>query len=249
MAFFLQWMNTQFVSEELLKSLIATLMDVFPHVRAYHFDANILFFLASDSEIEPEARILATGEPFKSRPGEFKRKGIGSVNDLVAALAWDENGLGRLAADAPLITDNENRMAMQSVVAFEVGALPYSRLQELISQYGSLFDPQSNIHQEMASAIDFVNVIDRLMLIYAQGLSRSLAETLLASRNPASLLLEARNLQRQNRGPQADQMLLAALDAGPDNPVATYMLLRNRGGAVLDGSLPERITTVCQQSD
>ena len=238
---FLQWMNTQLVSEELLKSLIATLMDVFPHVRAYQFDAKVLFFLASDSEIEPEAQILATGEPLKSHPEEFKRKGIGSVNDLVAALAWDENGLGRLAADAPLITDNDNRMAMQSVAAFEDSALPYSRLQELISQYGSLFDPQSDIHQKMAFAIDFVYVIDRLKLIYAQSLSRSLADTLLASRNPVSLLLESRNLQRQNRGPQADQMLLAALDADPYNPVATYMLLRNRGGAVLDGSLPERI--------
>jgi hypothetical protein len=238
---FLQWMNTQFVSEPLLKSLIATLMDVFPHVRAYQFDANVLFFLASNSEIKPEAQILATGEPFKSRPQEFKRKGIGSVNDLVAALAWDEDGLSQLAADAPLITDNDNRMATQSVVAFENNVLPYSRLQELIRQYGSLFDPQSDIHQEMASAIDFVYVVDRLEMIHAWGLSKSLADTLSASRNPTSLLLEAKIMQMRIPGPRTDQKLLAVLDADPDNSIATYMLLRNRGDAVMDGSLPGRI--------
>jgi hypothetical protein len=238
---FLQWMNTQFVSESLLKSFVATLLDIFPHVRAYQFDANVLFFLASDSEIKPEEQIFATGEPFKSRSDEFKRKGIGSVNDLVAALAWDKNGLKQLAADAPLITDNDNRMATQSIAAFEDSALPYSRLQELIGQYGSLFDPQSDIHQTMAFAIDFVYVIDRLELIHARSLSRSLAETLSASRNPVSLLLGAKMLQIQGQGPRADQVLLAALEFDPGNAIASYLLLKNRGDAVLDGSLPELI--------
>jgi spermidine synthase len=238
---FLQWMNTQFVSESLLKSFVATLLDVFPHVRTYQFDANILFFLASESKIEPEVHMVATGEPFKSRPEEFKRKGIGSVNDLVAALAWDENGLDQLAANAPLITDNDNRMAMQSAAAFEGRALPYSRLQELIGQYGCLFDAQSNLHQEMSVAIDFVYVMDRLELIHARLLSRSLADTLRENRKPTSFLLRAKILQMQSQGPRADQVLLAALEAEPDNPVASYMLLKNRGDAVLDDSLPERI--------
>lgn len=238
---FLQWMNTQFVSESLLKSLVATLLDVFPHVRAYQFDANILFFLASDSEIDPEAHIIATGEPLKSHSEEFKRKGIGSVNDLVAALAWDETGLNKLAAGAPLITDNDNRMAMHSAAAFEASALPHPRLQELIGQYGSLFDAQSNIHQGMSVAIDFVYVFDRLEMTHGRGLSMRLADTLAESENPTSLLLRAKILQKQGRGPRADQSLLAALESEPGNPIASYLLLKNRGDAVLDGSLPERL--------
>jgi SAM-dependent methyltransferase len=238
---FLQWMNTQFVSEPLLKSFVATLLDVFPHVRAYQFDANVLFFLASATEIKPEADILATGEPITSNPEQFRRQGIGSLNDLVAALAWDETGMRQLATNAPLITDNDNGMAMRSVAAFEDTALPYSRLQELIRQFGSLFDPQGDLHQQLSSAIDFVYVIDRLELIHARGLSTALANTLLESRNPASLLLGAKILQMQNQGPRADQMLLAALESDPENPIASYMLLKNRGDAVLDGSLPERI--------
>ena len=238
---FLQWMNTQFVSEPLLKSFVATLLDVFPHVRAYQFDANVLFFLASDSEIDPEYQILATSEPFGSHAEEFKRKGIGSVNDLVAALAWDEAGLKQLAVGAPLITDNDNRMATQSVKAFEGNALPYLRLQELIGQYGSLFDPLSDLHQETGNAIDFVYIFDRLELIQAQLLSRKLLETLSASGNSNALLLEAKLLQMQRQGPRADRSLLAALSLEPGDPVASYLLLKNRGDSILDESLPERI--------
>jgi len=238
---FLQWMNTQFVSEPLLKSFVATLLGVFPHVRAYQFDANILFFLASKSVIDPEAHLVATGEPLRSHSEEFKRKGIGSVNDLVAALAWDKAGLVQLAAGAPLITDNDNRMAMQSAAAFEGSALPYSRLQELIGQYGSLFDAQSNIHKDLSAAIDFTYVIDRLEMLPARGLSMRLADTLAESDNPASLLVRAKILQMQGQGRRADQLLLGALKSEPGNAVASYLLLKNRGDAVLDGSLPERL--------
>ena len=238
---FLQWMNTQFISESQLKSLAATLLNVFPHVRAYLVDANVLFFLASELPIEPEAHILATGEPLRSHSREFRQKGIGSVSDLVAMLAWDEIGLRQVAAGAALITDNDNRMAMQSVAAFADDALTYSRLQELIRQYGSLFDPLSDIHREMAPEIDFAYIIDRLELLHARILSRSLADTLAASRNPASLLLDAKLVQMHSPGQGIDRMLLAALDADPDNAVATYMLLRNRGDALLDDSLPARI--------
>jgi len=238
---FLQWMNTQFVSEPLLKSLVATILDVFPHVRAYHFDENVLFFLASDSEIEPEANILATGEPLKSHSEAFKRKGIGSVHDLVAALAWDGNGLKRLATDARLITDNDNRMAMQSMIAFEDKALTPTRLQELILQYGSLFDPDSAIHQELAPEIDFVYVMDRLELMNARILSASLPATLVASGHPNSLLLEAKILQMSGRGPDADELLLAALASKPANSIAAYMLLKGRTKTFLDDSLPDHM--------
>jgi len=238
---FLQWMNTQFVSEPILKSFVATLLDVFPHVRAYQFDANVLFFLASESEIDPETQVLATGEPFGSHAEEFKRKGIGSVNDLVAALAWDETGLKKLAVGAPLITDDDNRIATRSVEAFAGNALPYLRLQELIGQYGSLFDSRSDLHQEIKHAVDLVYIFDRLELIQAHLLSRKLLETLSASGNPDSLLLEAKILQMQRQGARADQSLLAALTLEPGNPVASYLLLKNRADSILDGTLPERI--------
>ena len=235
---FLQWMNTSFVSEALLKSLAATLLDVFPHVRAYHFESTVMFFLASDSVIEPEMQILASGEPLRSHTEEYKRRGFGSVNDLVAALAWDENGLRKLSAGAPLITDNDNLMAMQSGAAFEKNALPYSRLQQLMVKHGSLFEPGSDLHNKMARGIDFLYVIDRLELSRSAILSKALADVLLANNNPASLLIGAKYLQAQGQSSRADQLLRTAMSRGIGNPVATYMYFKTRGAALVDGSVP-----------
>ena len=51
---FLQWMNTDFVDPGLFRSLAATLLDVFAHVRVYEpFPGNSLF-VASDQPIHPE---------------------------------------------------------------------------------------------------------------------------------------------------------------------------------------------------
>jgi hypothetical protein len=132
-------------------------------------------------------------------------------------------------------------MAMQSSAAFEYSALPYLRLQKLIGQYGALFDPYSDIHQEMSSAIDFVYVAGRLESIHARDLVKRLTDTLLESGNPASLLLEARILQMQGQGLQADQLLLAALESNPGNSIAAYMLLKSRGAALAGGTLPEQL--------
>ena len=44
----MQWMNVIFMDEELLRSLTATLLSVFPEVRVYRPDPNTLVFLASD---------------------------------------------------------------------------------------------------------------------------------------------------------------------------------------------------------
>ena len=46
---YLQWMNTQFVDEFLLKSLSATMADVFPNVRVYEWQKEVIFFLGSNT--------------------------------------------------------------------------------------------------------------------------------------------------------------------------------------------------------
>jgi spermidine synthase len=61
---FLQWMNTDFTSEHLIKSLTATLSDTFKYVRVYQFHPRVLSFLASDPQLESEKQILKSRLPF-----------------------------------------------------------------------------------------------------------------------------------------------------------------------------------------
>ena len=87
---FLQWMNSQFLSESLLKSLCATMLDVYRYVRIYQWDNEVLFFLGSQEPLNPERSLGMTGRPFSDEPVHYLEIGIGSVEDLLVALNMDQ---------------------------------------------------------------------------------------------------------------------------------------------------------------
>ena len=119
---FLQWMNSQFVTESLLRSLCATMLEVYEHVRVYQWTTEVLFFLGSDEPLDIERNLSATRPPPDRRPdplsGEGDRLGRGCAHGT-------EHGRGEPPAVrvrcAPLLTDNFNRMATESAVAMERG--------------------------------------------------------------------------------------------------------------------------------
>jgi spermidine synthase len=112
---FVQWMNVLFMDEDLMRSLTATLLSVFGEVRVYRPDPNTVVFLASDQPLNPELQLAQTGYPLRSAPLHYARFGINNVEDLLAALVLDTEGARRLAAGAPLITDDDNRIATSNI--------------------------------------------------------------------------------------------------------------------------------------
>ncbi|MEZ5475618.1 MAG: fused MFS/spermidine synthase [Steroidobacteraceae bacterium] len=89
---FVQWMNVAFLDERLLRSLSATLLDVFGELRVYRPDPATLVFVAATKPLDLERQLVATGIPLRRTPLHFARFGINVVEDLVAALALDERG-------------------------------------------------------------------------------------------------------------------------------------------------------------
>jgi predicted membrane-bound spermidine synthase len=118
---FVQWMNVSFLDETLLRSLTATLLDVFREVRVYRPDPGTLVFLASDAPLELEQQLAETGAPLNWAPLHFARFGINNLEDLVTALAFDTRGARELAAGAQLITDDDNRLATSNVFETQRG--------------------------------------------------------------------------------------------------------------------------------
>lgn len=112
---FVQWMNVIFMDEDLLRSLTATLLSVFPEVRVYRPDPNTVVFLASDQPLDLETELARSGLPLRDAPLHYARYGINNVEDLIAALVLDADGARRIAAGARLITDDDNRIATSSV--------------------------------------------------------------------------------------------------------------------------------------
>jgi len=109
-----QWMQAGFLTESLLRSLGATLRDVFPHVRLYRPAGGMLVFLASDAPLDVEREVARTGEPFRSHPEFYRSVGVACLEDVVALLALEPDGLEALCAGAAVSTDDENLLAMHA---------------------------------------------------------------------------------------------------------------------------------------
>jgi spermidine synthase len=129
---FVQWMGLQFVDEALFRSLLATLLDVFPHVRLYQADSNSALFVASPEPLELERQVAAT---VPRDVNGFARLGIRVPEDLAATFVLDEAGVRALAAGAPLATDDHNLLATHSP---RILARPIGKIDRLVSPHDPL---------------------------------------------------------------------------------------------------------------
>jgi len=109
---FVQWIGLGFVDEALLRSLAATLVDVFPHVEIYQpGGTNGILFAAS---AEPLALIEGTRRALQLVPADYARFGIHRVEDVAAARVLDSAGTRALAQGGALNTDDHNLLASRA---------------------------------------------------------------------------------------------------------------------------------------
>ena len=224
---FLQWMNSQFVTESLLQSLCATILDVYDYVRVYQWTTEVLFFLGSDEPLNIERNLSITGRPLIDDPIHYLEKGIGSVEDVLTALSMDEANIRRFAADAPILTDNFNRMATESAVAMErEETLAFGELIELSLPYDPRLQAGSWVYRNFPVDLNFGYISERLERGGFKRHAVELAETLDELNSPESLLLIGMGLNRQGEAFESQRVLLSALLADPQDDQARFALLR-----------------------
>lgn len=241
---FLQWMNTQFVNEELLKSLCATMLAVFDHVRVYQWDPEVLFFLGSSLPLDVEVDIANTGRPFSDNPVHYLEMGVGSVEDVVVALAMDHENVVRFAGDAIPITDNFNQMATQSARAMDNDeTLTINRLMNVLAPFDPLVQGDSWLHESFPTPLNYAYISRRLEGQQFKPRAVALADTLLERGNPEALIMIGLGQDRQGETGEAQRNLLRAIDINPDAQQARYALLRSWFSRLArePGGLPKRI--------
>ena len=108
---FVQWIGLAFVDEDLLRSLLATLLAVFPHVEVYRPAAWGVLLLASPA---PLAVAEALPAALAAAPRDLEAIGVVGPEDVAAALSLDEAGARSLAERGVVSTDDRNRLAMRS---------------------------------------------------------------------------------------------------------------------------------------
>lgn len=240
---YLQWMNTQFVDEDLLKSLCATMLDVFSYVRVYQWNAQVLFFLGSAEPLNVERDIAISGRPLSDDRVHYLEKGVGSLEDVVVALAMDHDNVVAFARDANPITDDFNQMATQSARVMDSGdTLGITELTNLLSPFDPLLQPNSWLYRDFPLDLNFTYISKRLEGMYLKQRAISLANTLLEMRNPESLIMIGLGQERQGETSESQRNLLRAIDANPSDQQARYALLRSWFPRIVkEDDLPQRI--------
>jgi hypothetical protein len=224
---YLQWMNTQFVNEALLKSLCATMLDVFNYVRVYQWNPQVLFFLGSASPMNVEMDIARTGRPLSDDRVHYLEKGVASLEDVVVALAMDHENVEAFAAGAEPITDNFNQMATQSARAMDSGdVLSITRLAEALTPFDPLLQPDGWLHQDFPVDLNFTYISRRLEGMYLKKRAITLAGTLLEKGDAESLIMIGLGQERQRETADSQRNLIRAIAADPNGQQARYALLK-----------------------
>jgi spermidine synthase len=239
---FVQWMNTEFVDEELLRTLAATLIDVFSNVRAYQPNPGALFFLASDAELKIEHEIARTGRPLNEHVFHYAQLGLNSIEDFVVSLALDERGLQGFAQGGSISTDNLNMMATRSRSRGD-GLTP-NNLFELFAPYDPLLNNDSWIYTELGGDLNYAYIGSRL--IHNGFVSRANKLKNSISDRSTALLLHATNLSYHGKSEDALKYLRASIRERPSNLQARFAMVKNRLASVVAGTASEETKAVAR---
>ncbi len=240
---FLQWMNAEFVDESLLRSLAATLVAEYEYVRLYHPVSRVLMFLASDAALDVELELARSGRPISDAVTHFNRIGINGIEDLLAALVLDEEGVRSFARFADISTDDNNLMATRSRPRGD--GLQPAELLDLLLPHDPLGRADSWVHAQFGERIDYGYIARRLAIA-----GQTLRATEMAAALPDfSKQFEIFGLLFGAAGEteQARESLTDALGADPLNVRARYSFVSEYLNALGRGEAPEDIRQIAAE--
>ena len=237
---FLQWMNSEFVDEDLLRTLAATVLDTFENVRVYAATGTVLLFLASDGPLDIERQVLRTGRPLTSDLLHYSYMGLNGADDFVAALALDERGVEAFAGRAPLSTDDRNYMATHS--RFLGDGLGTQQLTALLRPHDPLLDGSGWIHRELGDDLNFAYIATRLLANGQVERTARLAETVTDLSTRA--LIAAIGFDYGGDSERADTAVLQALQVNPANEDALFQFAARELPDFARGAASEQASAV-----
>ena len=109
---FVQWIGLSFVDEALLRSLAATLVDVFGHVEVYQPEGSMGVLFAASAE--PLASLEGARQALRNAPEDYALFGLHRVEDFAVVRVLDEVSARVLAEGAALNTDDHNLLASRA---------------------------------------------------------------------------------------------------------------------------------------
>ena len=213
---FVQWIGLRFVDEPLVRSLVATLLDVFPQLEVYSPPpGGALLFMASRA---PLADLGEREQGFQLARSQWQRIGIAGIDQVLLAQHLDTAGSRAFAMDGELTTDRNNLLQTRSPHLL--------RAPERLNS-GKLFAEDDVLLAAMRSP-DSVTIVRRLLSLGRVPRARQLAGKIEA--RPARQIAQALLLLQAGQPGRGEALLQEAL--GGECP-ADDLPVREAAGALL----------------
>ena len=230
---FVQWMGLRFVDEALLRSLLVTLLTVFPHVEVYEPPpGGSLLFAASAAPLQLETQ---AGLALDSDPAAWQAGGVNVPEDLLVARVLDEKGVQALAAEAQINTDGHNLLQFGSPKAL---ARPLGRPKAL--RLFAAHDPLLSSSQPFDRAYASRALIARGDVNRARRLAGTIIDPVSRQTTLGLVQLAA------GRRSAGRQTLWTAFQINPRASLPLQGLLSRAQFAILNGREPQRLTMAIQ---
>jgi spermidine synthase len=139
----LQWINAEFVDEDLLRSFAATILAEFDHVELYQPEPRVLLFVASEAPIDLLGAGGGVERALANQGAHYRAVGMRTAEDIAAMMLLDTDGVEALAGDHEPNTDQLNRLAFHS--SWRGDGLSLDAIRELLSPDDPLLNPESKL--------------------------------------------------------------------------------------------------------
>jgi len=240
---YLQWINSQFLNEALLKTLMATLIDQFDHVELYQPERQVLLFLASDEPIDVWTGVRGAATALENHQRHYNRMGLRAVEDAIAMMTLDEEGVRAFAESAPLNTDDHNLLAYFS--HSQADGLTADTMLELFEKIDPLTNPHSDFHREHAQNLALHYIAEQLL----QGnfIQRAFKLARATPERDRKATIDALGYDHSGEPERAETTFNMALAENPSNKAAQFGLLRLYLGALAEGKIPGPIASLANR--
>jgi len=220
---FVQWIGLAFVDETLLRSIIATFLEVFPEVAVFRPVVGAVLFVASNEKFDP---MTAPALALEEHPSDYARYRIWRPEDLIAGWSLDLSGAQRFSKGAAINTDDRNQLATRSA-GLGTEALRARKANKILSR----LDPLASRTAEL----EFTYLVQRLATRGEIGRAVSLSRR---QPEPAQRSTNLGWAAIRDSPVRAAKYFRAALGHDPTAQSARFGLLATRKRAV-EASDPE----------
>ena len=240
---FLQWINSQFVDADLLKTLMATLLQQFEFVELYQPERQVLMFLASDEPLGIWTGDRSAVDAIGANRRHYNRMGFRAIEDAIAMMTLDADGVREFAEGAPANTDDHNRLAFFSRARAD--GLTADTMLELFQDIDPLTNSNSRFHLEAADSHALHHIAEQLL--QANFIQRTFKMAQAVHAADQRDMIDGLGFDHAGDEDRAIAAFRRSLSKNPDNPGAQFGLLRMYLGRLAQGDLPQLIAKLANR--